>query len=65
MQRAIELRNPYIDPLSFLQVELLQRLRAVPAEGVEPVTSGEGRTSLEETVLVSLLGVSAGMRNTG
>ncbi|MBA2667713.1 MAG: phosphoenolpyruvate carboxylase [Trueperaceae bacterium] len=65
LQRAIELRNPYIDPLSFLQVELLQRLRAVPAEGVEPVTSGEGRTSLEETVLVSLLGVSAGMRNTG
>jgi phosphoenolpyruvate carboxylase len=63
LQRAIELRNPYIDPLSFLQVELLARLRAAGAEPGEAVD--EGRTSLEETVLVSLLGISAGMRNTG
>jgi phosphoenolpyruvate carboxylase len=72
LQRAIELRNPYIDPLSFLQVELLTRLRAEGA-GRQDATGAPGaggdaipaRTALEETVLVSLLGVSAGMRNTG
>ena len=65
LQRAIELRNPYIDPLSFLQVELLERLRAVQEADGDGVAEAAGRTSLEETVLVSLLGVSAGMRNTG
>lgn len=59
LQRAIELRNPYVDPLSYLQVELLKRLRAGKAQ-----TSRE-EEKLEYAVLVSLLGISAGMRNTG
>lgn len=58
LARAIELRNPYVDPISYLQVELLQRLRALPSESAE-------RADLEYAVLVSLLGISAGMRNTG
>lgn len=58
LARAIELRNPYVDPLSYLQVELLKRLRALPAESEE-------RESLDYAVRVSLLGVAAGMRNTG
>ena len=56
--RGIELRNPYIDPISYLQVDLLKRLRNLPAESPE-------RDDLDYTVLVSLLGISAGMRNTG
>ena len=60
LQRAIALRNPYVDPLSFLQVALLRRLRAD-----EHATVRDGRSGLEEAVLVSLLGVSAGMRTTG
>ena len=28
LRRSIERRNPYVDPLSFLQLELIQRLRA-------------------------------------
>jgi phosphoenolpyruvate carboxylase len=59
LQRAIELRNPYVDPLSYLQVELLKRLREGKAQ-----TSRE-EEKLEYAVLVSLLGISAGMRNTG
>ncbi|MEM7737532.1 MAG: phosphoenolpyruvate carboxylase, partial [Deinococcota bacterium] len=55
LRRGIELRNPYVDPLSYLQVELLQRLRAGQVEA----------DKLEYAVLVSLLGISAGMRNTG
>jgi len=57
LARAIELRNPYVDPISYLQVELLKRLRASPGEGERP--------GLEEAVMVSLLGISAGLRNTG
>ncbi len=29
LQRAIHLRNPYVDPLNFIQIELLKRLRAL------------------------------------
>ncbi|CAN5487076.1 phosphoenolpyruvate carboxylase [soil metagenome] len=58
LARAIDLRNPYVDPISYLQVELLGRLRKLPAESPE-------REELEYAVLVSLTGVSAGMRNTG
>jgi phosphoenolpyruvate carboxylase len=58
LRRAIDLRNPYVDPLSFLQVDLLRRLRALPAESAD-------RPALEDAVLVSLLGISAGMRTTG
>ncbi len=58
LRRAIDLRNPYVDPLSFLQVDLLRRLRSLPAESAD-------RPDLEDAVLVSLLGISAGMRTTG
>ena len=58
LERAIELRNPYVDPISYLQVELLRRLRNLPAESPD-------REALEYAVLVSLIGISAGMRNTG
>lgn len=55
--RGIELRNPYVDPISYLQVELLGRLRRAP--------EGDEKRGLEEAVMMSLLGVAAGLRNTG
>ena len=58
LARALLLRNPYVDPISHLQVELLRRLRGHPAEGLE-------HDELAYGVMLSLLGVSAGMRNTG
>ncbi|MDZ7705968.1 MAG: phosphoenolpyruvate carboxylase [Trueperaceae bacterium] len=58
LARAIELRNPYVDPISFLQVELLKRLRPLEEDA-------HGKDDLDYAVLVSLLGVAAGMRNTG
>ena len=58
LARSIELRNPYVDPISHLQVELLRRLRQAPSETSE-------RDELDYAVLVSLLGIAAGMRNTG
>ena len=58
LSRQVALRNPYVDPISYLQVELLRRLRSLPAESPD-------RAGVEEAVLVSLVGISAGMRNTG
>lgn len=58
LRRSIDLRNPYVDPISRLQVELLRRLRNVPEESPE-------RAELDYAVMLSLTGVSAGMRNTG
>ncbi|MCA9838165.1 MAG: phosphoenolpyruvate carboxylase [Trueperaceae bacterium] len=56
--RGIDLRNPYVDPISYLQVELIKRLRDLPNEALD-------RGALEAAVMVSLIGISAGMRNTG
>lgn len=58
LRRSIDLRNPYVDPISRLQVELLRRLRSVPDDSPE-------RAELDYAVMLSLTGVSAGMRNTG
>jgi phosphoenolpyruvate carboxylase len=58
LARAIDLRNPYVDPISYLQVELLKRLRAADCPE-------DARNDLEYAVQVSLIGISAGLRNTG
>jgi phosphoenolpyruvate carboxylase len=57
LQRAIRVRNPYIDPMNAIQVALLRRLRAKPT-GVEAA-------ALQEIVLLSVNGIAAGLRNTG
>ena len=64
LQKSIRLRNPYVDPLSYLQVELLTRLRALPTEGEEGVLRAL-RRDLRAAVLLSINGVAAGLKNTG
>ena len=58
LQRSIRLRNPYVDPLSYVQVALLRRLRALPEISQE-------REGVLNTLLLSISGVSSGMLNTG
>jgi len=55
LQRAIRLRNPYLDPVSLLQIDLLRRWRK------------NGRTDdvLLETLLLTVNGVAQGLQNTG
>jgi len=55
LQRSIQQRNPYVDPLSFIQLVLLERLRA----GQEP------RQQLLAGVLESINGIASGLKNTG
>src|SRR6185503_15227822 len=58
-QHAVQLRNPYVDPLNYIQVEMLRRLRALPnAESTEA-------QSLREVVGLTINGIAAGLRNTG
>jgi phosphoenolpyruvate carboxylase len=58
LQRSIRLRNPYVDPLSYIQVTLLRRLRALSEDAPE-------REDVLNVLLLSISGVSSGMLNTG
>lgn len=61
LQRAIRLRNPYVDPLSYIQVALLRRLRELPlGDGHEAE-----RNALLNTIFLSINGIAAGLQNTG
>ncbi len=55
VQRNVLLRNPYIDPMSLLQVDLLARWRG--AERQDP--------HLERALFATVRGISRGMQNTG
>lgn len=58
LKRSIALRNPYVDPLNYIQVEVLERLRA---EGLE----AEARAQLQDVLQLTIMGIAEGLRNTG
>ena len=58
-QNAVLVRNPYVDPLNYVQVEMLGRLRALP----DP--EGEEAQAIREVVTITINGIAAGLRNTG
>jgi phosphoenolpyruvate carboxylase len=62
LQTAIGLRNPYVDPLSLLQVTLLQRSHAVPpdASADDPAAA-----AVSAGLASTLNGIAQGLRNTG
>jgi phosphoenolpyruvate carboxylase len=59
LERSIRLRNPYVDPMSLIQVELIRRKRAFLAEGKEVPPE------LDRAISATINGISAGLRNTG
>jgi phosphoenolpyruvate carboxylase len=59
LQASIDRRNPFVDPLSFVQVELMRRLRRGWA-GSDPAPEQLGRVSL-----LTINGIASGLRNTG
>jgi phosphoenolpyruvate carboxylase len=61
LQRSIKLRNPYVDPLNYIQVALLERLRAQPDPKERPANT----RAMRDAVLLSVNGVAAGLQNTG
>jgi len=58
-QNSVQLRNPYVDPLNYIQVEMLHRIRSL-----EDMESDEAR-SIREVIGVTINGIAAGLRNTG
>ena len=58
-QHAVQLRNPYVDPLNYIQVEMLRRIRALPDQ------EGEEAQSIREVISITINGIAAGLRNTG
>ncbi len=54
LTNSIRLRNPYVDPMSLLQLELLRRKRG-----------GENSEALDRAITATINGISAGLRNTG
>jgi phosphoenolpyruvate carboxylase len=59
LRRSIELRNPYVDPMSYLQVELLARHRKARAK------RREAQEELLYAILLTINGIASGLRNTG
>ena len=59
LSQSIRLRNPYVDPMSLIQVELIRRKRAASAAG-QPVPA-----ELDRAITATINGISAGLRNTG
>jgi phosphoenolpyruvate carboxylase len=53
VQRSIRLRNPYVDPMNAIQVELLRRWRDT------------GEEEVKRPLLRSIAGIAAALRNTG
>jgi phosphoenolpyruvate carboxylase len=59
LQSAIALRNPYVDPLSLIQISLLRRKRTGVAKNEHE------REAIDDALATTLSGVAQGLRNTG
>lgn len=60
LQTAIALRNPYVDPLSLMQISLLQRKRRQ-----ESTADDKTREAIDDALATTLSGIAQGLRNTG
>ena len=58
LQQYISLRERYLDPLSYIQFDLLKRYRSLPEDSAE-------RAALLEGIHLSINGIASGMKNTG
>ena len=58
LRRSIDVRNPYVDPINLVQIELLRRMRA-----------SAGREDADDRMwrafMITVNGIAAGMRNVG
>jgi phosphoenolpyruvate carboxylase len=60
LQASIDVRNPYVDPLNLIQIELIRRRRSLPAE-----TPADDAERIRGLLRLTVQGIAAGMRTTG
>lgn len=70
LRRSIDVRNPYVDPINLVQIELLRRLSVLTAqpEPFDPAAADARErtaTVLHQALRITISGIAAGMRNTG
>jgi len=58
-QSAVQFRNPYVDPLNYIQVDVMRRLRTMKSP------SGAEAENLRELMALTINGIAAGLKNTG
>jgi phosphoenolpyruvate carboxylase len=61
IKNSVERRNPYVDPLNYLQVEMLRRVRALP----DAEQDSSEAADIREVLVFTINGIAAGLRNTG
>jgi phosphoenolpyruvate carboxylase len=61
LRRSIDVRNPYVDPINLVQIELLARLRQTASNNA----AHDAAPELTRAFVVTVNGIAAGMRNTG
>lgn len=59
LQYSVRQRNPYIDPMNYIQVSLIRRLRALP----DP--EADEANAIRQAIFLTINGIAAGLRNTG
>jgi len=58
LQRSVHQRNPYVDPLNFIQVALLRRLRQLPEDSPDA-------DDILHAIFITINGIASGLKNTG
>jgi len=61
LKESIKLRNPYVDPLNYIQVRFLQEKNQLG----HSVGNDVKRTKIDEILLLTVNGIASGMKSTG
>ena len=61
LQESIKLRNPYVDPLNYIQVRFLKEKKALG----DSAAADAKRARIDEILLLTVNGIASGMKSTG
>jgi len=64
LAHSLEWRNAYLDPINYIQIELLKRMRQPDSASDDKLENNE-RLAVEDALIRSINALAAGLRNTG